>query len=204
MNWKWYILVLVSALLFFGAAGERTTIPTQEIVVQFDALTVNADDVELAVAEITDQLKAIGVTEIHVSELRKGKLRVAYYSTIDIAVVKNLFYKQNKLQLDGTAFNTKEGSSKIPFHSNSNSYKLDVIQIQKDFGPDPGLQGLPVIVKSAKDQYLKPILSIGSAEIIVNLRPYDERTGFKDYRNFALSKDGASHKFPEVRAGPLS
>lgn len=204
MNWKWYIPLLILALVFLGTGIERSTLPNQEIVVQFDTYSINADEAQLAVSEITSQLEAIGVTDLHVSKLHHGKLKVSYYSTIDVAVIKNLFYKQNKLQLGGTAFDSKDGASNNPFHSDLSSYRLEVVQIQKDLLPSPGLQGLPVTLKWAKDQYLKPILSLGSPETTLNLKRSDESTVFKNYRNVLLLIDNPSYIFPEVRAGPFS
>lgn len=204
VNWRWYIPVLIIAFAFFGIGLEQSTLPNQEIVVQFDAKSVSTDEAQRAVSEITNQLKAIGVTDVEVSELLNGKLKVTYYSTIDVTVIKNLFFKQNKLQLGDTAFNEKEGSSKIPFSSHSNTYKLDVIKIQKDYGSDLGLQGLPVALKSSKDQYLNQIVSLATDNADFSLKQNFESVAYKNYRNVSLLIDTTSHKIPEVRAGPLS
>lgn len=204
MNWKWYLPILLIALAFFGASMEQSTLPNQEIVVQFDASSVSTDEAQLAVAEITNQLKAIGVADVRVSELQGGKLKVTYYSTIDVSVIKNLFHKQDNLQLGDTAFNDKKDSSNIPFSRDSYTYKLDVIKIQKDYGSNIGLQGLPIVVKSAKDQYLKQIISFISTEIDFKLKLFSEHVAFKNYRNASFLIDVTSHKIPEVRAGPLS
>ncbi|AFL80091.1 hypothetical protein Aeqsu_0581 [Aequorivita sublithincola DSM 14238] len=204
MNWKWYLPILLIALAFFGVSLEQSTLPNQEIVVQFDASSVSTDEAQLAVAEITNQLKAIGVADVRVSELQDGKLKVTYYSTIDVSIIKNLFHKQDNLQLGDTAFNDKEDSSKIPFSKDSYTYKLDVIKIQKDYGSNIGLQGLPVVVKSAKDNYLKPILSLSSTKIDFKLKLFSENVAFKNYRKVSFLIDITSYKIPEVRAGPLT
>lgn len=204
MNWRWYIPVLIIALTFFGVGVEQSTLPNQEIIVQFDASSVSTDEAQRAVSEITSQLKAIGVVDVQVSELLDGKLKVTYYSTIDVAVVKNLLYKHNKLQLDETAFNEKDNSSKIPFSSDTNTYKLDVIEIQKDYGSDLGLHGLPVELKSVKDQYLNQIVSLATDDTNISLKQNFESVAYKNYRNVSLLIDTTSHKIPEVRAGPLS
>ncbi|MCB0464749.1 MAG: hypothetical protein KDC78_03595 [Aequorivita sp.] len=204
MNWKWYIPVIIIVLAFFGISKEQSTLPNQEIVIQFDTNSVSSDEAQLAVSKITNQLKAIGVADVQVSELLDGKLKVTYYSTIDVAVIKNLFYKQNKLQLDDTAFNEKDNSSKIPFSTDSNTYKLDVIKIQKDYGSDLGLHGLPVALKSVKDQYLNQIVSLAAGDSNFSLKQNFEYVAYKNYRNVSLLIDTTSHKIPEVRAGPLS
>mgnify|MGYP000038251692 CR=1 FL=1 len=153
---------------------------------------------------ITNQLKAIGVAVVQVSKIQNGKLKVTYYSTIDVAIIKDLFNKQDKLQLGYTAFNEKESSSKNPFSNDSNTYKLDVLKIQKDYGSDIGLHGLPVEVKFAKDQYLNQVVSLGTSETYFSFKHSIESVVFKNYRDVSLLIDNTSYKIPEVRAGPLS
>ena len=204
MNSKWYIPVLIIALAYFGISKEISTRPNQEIVVQFDANSVSIDEAQCAVSEITNQLKRIGVADVKVSELQDGKLKVTYYSTIDVVIIKNLFYKQNKLRLDDTAFTKKDNSSKIPFSNDSNNYRLDVIKIQKDYGLDLGFNGLPVELKSVKDQYVNQVVSLATTDANLSLKNNFEIVAYKNYRNVSLLIDTSSHKIPEVRAGPLS
>ncbi|OAD91610.1 hypothetical protein A7A78_03780 [Aequorivita soesokkakensis] len=204
VNWRWYFTGIIVALAFFGISIEQSAVPNQEIVVQFSADSISADEAQQAISEITSQLKTIGVADVQISKLLDGKLKVTYYSTIDVAVIKNLFQKQNKLHFGDTAFNKKDTSSKIPFSSDSNTYKLDVIKIQKDFGSDLGLHGFPVELKSAKDQFLNPYVSLRASETDFVFKQGFERVVFKNYRDASLLIDNASHKIPEVRAGPLS
>ena len=178
--------------------------PNQEIVVQFNANSISADETERAISEITSQLKSIGVADIQVSEMLDGTFKVTYYSTIDIAVVDDLFNKQNKLQLGETAFNEKEDSSKIPFSDTSDTYKLEVVKIQKDYGSDLGFHGLPVEIKSLKDQYLTQVVSLGASEINFDLKNSTETEVGKNYHYVPFSINNTSHKIPEVRAGPVS
>ena len=204
MNWRWYFTGLIVALTIIGASIEKSAVPNQEIVVQFNADSRSSDDAQQAISEITNQLKVIGVEDVQVSEMLDGALKVTYYSTIDISVIKNLFNKQNKIELGDTAFNETEGSSQIPFTTDSNTYKLEVVKIQNDYASDLGFHGLPVEIKSLKDQYLNQILSLGNSEINFGLKNNGEREICKNYHYVALSIDNTSHKIPEVRAGPLS
>ncbi|MBK5213080.1 MAG: hypothetical protein JJE55_05400 [Flavobacteriaceae bacterium] len=204
VNWRWYFTGLIIALAFFGISREQSAVPNQEIVIQFDAHSVSTDEAQRAISEITAQLKSIGVADVQISEILDGKLKVTYYSTIDVAVIKNLFQKQDKLQLGDTAFNEKDDSSKIPFSNNSNTYKLDVIKIQKDYGSDIALRGLLVEVKSVKDQYLITFSPLNSSENNFDFQRCIVNVVCKNYQNVILLSDKTSHKIPEVRAGPLS
>src|SRR5690554_4229171 len=177
-------------------------VSNQEIVVRFDSQSVSVTEAQLAVSKITNQLKSIGVAYVQVSELHDGKLKVTYYSTIDVAVIKELLGKQNNLQLGKTGFDSTDSPFEIPFNGDPKTYKLDVVLIQKDNGSNVGLQGLPMVVKSSKD-YLKPIFFQNVSENNLNLGICDESKAFKIHHNFSLSMDNPSHIFPEVRAGPV-
>ncbi len=202
MNWKWYIPVVIVALTFFGVNLERSTLPNQEIVVQFNTENVSAFEAEQAIANVTFQLKSIGVENVLVSAIENGKLKVSYYSAKDVATIKGLFSAKNSLS--AAAFNEKDNSSKIPFSPESHIYKLDVVTIQQDYNAGLGLQGLPVGVKTVKEQYLKPIISMGFSEISFQFSPKDEIVAYKNYRHASHLIDHTSYKIPEVRAGPLA
>jgi len=205
VNLRWYITGLIVALAFFGMSlGQSTINPNQEIVVKFSASSIDSDEVQQAIADIRGQLKSVGIDQVHVSEILDGKIKVTYFSNKDVAIIKGLFLKQNKLQLEKTAFNTKEGSSEFPFGQHSNTYKLDVVKIQQDSGFDVGFHGTLLEIKTSNDQYLKPILSLVSSENIFGLKYSIERAGCKTYPNIALLINNSAHKIPEVRAGPLS
>ncbi|SRX54475.1 hypothetical protein [Aequorivita sp. CIP111184] len=183
---------------------EQSTMPNQEIVVQFNASSISTDEAEQAISNITSQLKAVGIEVFQVSEIRGGKLKVTYYSKVDVAIIKDLFDNQNKLGLGYSTFDEQRDSSKIPFGDEHNTYRLAVSKIQKDSGSDLGLHGLPVEVKSAKDQYLNPIVSLGTSETNFCFKHSIERVLYKNYRDASLLFDNTTHKIPEVRAGPLS
>lgn len=191
-------------LLILGISIEQTTIPNQEIVVRFDVASVNTAEAQQAVSEITKQLEAIGVTDVHVSKLFDGKLKVTYYSTIEVSVIKSLLQNQDLLQLKGTAFNKNRDAFPNPLHRDIKTYELDVVQIQKNNGSNIGLQGLPVVLKPAKDQYLKPVLSNSATEISFVLKDFDADAVNSNYRYAPESSNNCAHKIPEVRAGPLS
>ncbi|WGF93920.1 hypothetical protein [Aequorivita marisscotiae] len=204
MNCKWYIPVFILALAFFGISLEQTTLPNQEIVVEFNTDSVSASEAEQAIASVTSQLKSIGIAHISVSEIHDGKLKVTYYSETDVATVKGLFSKQHQFQLADTGLNTTDTSSKNPVSNDSHIYKLNVVTIQKDSGANLGLKGVLVVVKSAKDQYLKPFSTVGVSETNIASNQFFEIVVYKNYRTVSLLIDHTSYKIPEVRAGPIS
>lgn len=204
VNWRWYIPLLLLNLAFFGVRPEPSALANQEIVVQFTAQNVSASEANLAISRIASQLKSIGVAHIAVSKIYGNKLKVTYFSTNDIATVKDLFNGQGKLQIEDGAFPEKQGAPGMPFEKNSGVYKLDVIKLQDDYYAHSGLQGLPVTVKSAKDNYLKPIVTPFISETGFCTKQLESLVTSKNYRNAPIFANTTSHIIPEVRAGPLS
>ena len=205
MNWRWYITGLIVAFALYGVGLEQSaTDPNQEIVVRFNTHSITASDAQDAISEITDQLKAIGVEYVQVSEVVNGTVSVSYYSTVDVEEIKNLLSKQNSLNLSDTAFNNTAGPTKIPLGDDSHTYKLEVVKIQTDSSVDVGFHGLVVEVKSVTDQYLKPKLALGFSEIHLNPRDNFEPLKSPVYAHIVVLIVRATYKIPQVRAGPVS
>ena len=61
---------------------EQSTLPNQEIVVEFNTNSVSEVDAKQAISNITNQLRSIGVDDFQISEIRDGKLRVTYYLSL--------------------------------------------------------------------------------------------------------------------------
>lgn len=205
VNWRWYFTGLVVALAFLGISlGQSPTDRNQEIVIRFHAETISDQEAEAVVSEVTDQLRHLGIADIQISELLDGELKITYYSALEVSVIKNSLYQQSRFPLGDTAFNEREGSSKVPFQDHPQTYRLDVIKIQNDLGSALGFQGLLVEVKSSNDQYLKPKLALDSPETGITADIGIEKRESCIYRNVVLPFDHTSHRIPEVRAGPLS
>ena len=204
VNCKWYIPLLLIALAFVGVSWEQSTLPNQEIVVQFHTNSVSEVEAKQAISNITSQLKSIGVEDFQISEIQNGTLKVTYYSAKDIAIIKNLFAAPIHFQSCSTAGGNTDVPAEFPSAENPNAYQVNVLKIQKDSRIDLGFQGLPVEIKSTTDQYLNPIMSLGVPEATFSFKKCFGNVAFKNYRSISLLIDTASHKIPEVRAGPLS
>ena len=204
MNSKWFIGVVIVALAFLGISLKQTAVPNQEIVVQFNTDGVSANETESAIAIVTKQLQSIGVEGVQVAKTLDGNLKITYYSTIDVAVVKDLFAKQEQLHLGSLAFNPNGDSSNQPFDSNTATYELNVSEIQTAIDADMGLNGALIDIKSGNEWYVNPVLYLGNATIDFSLQNTIEKVAYSCFGNVALGIDTTSYKIPEVRAGPLS
>ena len=177
--------------------------PNQEIVVRFNGGAISANEAQETVSAITDQLRTIGVTEVHVSSLANGEVKVTYFSTVDVAVIKNLLHGGANNFAD-TAFNKKDSSNRFPFQENNGKYQLEVIKIQQFPVADIGFQGVVVEVKSISDQYLQPKLAPIRSENIFKEGFDFELPIAVILTNTFVSKKSPSYKIPQVRAGPAS
>ncbi len=204
MNWKIYIPIFIVILAFFGVSLEQSVVPNQEIVVRFEASYLNDEQSENTISEITNQLSAVGAIDIQVSKIKNGTLKFTYYSNVDVSIIKNLFQKEHQLLFENTAFNKNNDSTEIPFNKNQRNYKLEVAKITSDFSSDIGLQGLPVEVKAAKDQYFSNFISLSLTENTFNFPSVIHFNFQKYYGEIALPRSTSSYKIPQVRAGPLS
>ncbi|QAA81667.1 hypothetical protein EI546_07980 [Aequorivita sp. H23M31] len=203
MNWKWYILGLFTVLVFYGAGTEQTILNSnQEIVVRFNAHSISSEQVDIAISEITSQLEAIGVEHVQVSDLIDGKLKVSYYSALEVGVIKSLLYRQNKIDLGNSAFNEKNNIPEVPYGNNSKQYQLEVVKIHTDSGSGVGFQGVLVEAKFFGDQYLKPRFALVSSEIIYVPRDNFENINPVIYASLPGLITHLDYKVPQVRAGP--
>ncbi|WP_432411532.1 hypothetical protein [Rasiella sp. SM2506] len=204
MNSKWFIGVLIVALAFLGIRLEQTVVPNQEIVVQFHVDAVSANETENTIAIVTKQLKAIGVEGVQVTKTLDGNLKITYYSTIAVAVIKDVFSKQANVQLGPITYTSHDDTSNQPFDSNTATYELNVSEIHTVTDADMGLTGSLLEIKSGNEWYVNPVLLLGSANVDFNLKNTLEDLTYTLYGDVALGIDTTSYKIPEVRAGPLS
>ena len=98
---KWYFSV---ALIFIAVLGcilgqQQTTIPNQEIVLQFTNEDISLNDAQVTIDILEQELQRIGVAYIHVSEKEDGRLVISYFSKTDVQSIKKLLSSQKELAL---------------------------------------------------------------------------------------------------------
>ncbi len=201
MKLKWYICTLIIVLTFLGVGQHQISVPNQEIIVQFTDDEVSSDDAINAIEIVKNQLQVIGVDNIQVREVTDGKLKITYYSDIDVARIKNILSHEENLKLGYTS--NDDESSKLPSDDESNSYNLDVYEIQKESNSDWDFEGTLVLeLKPEGDRFSNP-------KVFASIKEIDVREGvtevaYKVHYNITIAIDNTSYKIPEVRAGPIS
>ncbi len=201
MKTKWYLGALIIILTFLGISQEQYSVPNQEIVLQFINDEVSSDEAQDAIAIIIEQLESIGINYTQVRD-EEGKLKITYYSDIDIASVKKTLSEDNTLELDYTNYN--QNDSKSPIDENSNSYQLDVYEIQEGNDLESDSNKYALEFKTENDRFFTPNVYVSVELTQIKEKNKIEYIAYNTYKNSAIAIENTLRKIPEVRAGPLA
>lgn len=202
MQSKGYFSILFLILALIGISWEHTSKPNQEVVVQFNNKDVSGDEAQNAITLVKLQLQGIGVENIQVVEEASGRLKITYYSNVDVAVVKSIISDGEKLELSNISLTQNEEES--PSREDSLSYELNVSELHKNTNSDVDGDGFILELKSNHDRYVPPVVYYTESEIDVRGKNSVEKVAYTVHSNMALLIDYGSHNIPEVRAGPIS
>lgn len=204
---KWYLSV---ALLFIAVLGgvlgqQQTTLPNQEIVLQFTNEDISLHEAQHTIGIVEQQLQSIGVAFIEVSEQEDGRLVISYYSKTNVESIKKMLSTQKELALGFVSSDDNKKPLQFPSKDTSTGYNLDVYEIQDGSTSFSNLGGkCAVELKSDQQRFLNPNFYIPAED--VNLVDSEQilKVNFSFQRYIAIANNYRSHKIPEVRAGPLS
>lgn len=203
MNAKWYLSTLFIILGLLGVSLQQFSVPNQEIVVQFVDKDFSIDEAQDAVAIVKKQLQSIGVDQVKVLEGKNGVLKISYYSDVDIASIKKIFSEDIQLAFDFQSSNQTENHSNLPSDSNSNSFKLDVFEIQNSIDVELDLNGLALNFNPEKDRLVFLKVYFSRNDIDVAKKDNTDKVAYTIFKKNALTIDDAERTIPEVRAGPI-
>ncbi len=201
MKAKWCFSTLTIILTLFGICQQQISVPNQEIVLQFTNLEITSDEAQNAIAEVKKQLQIIGVDNIQVRKSEEGRLKITYYSDADVASIEKILSSENTLELGYTSFGQEE-HSKFPSDKNSNSYRLDIHEIQDANDADWNLEGIYVLeLKAESKRFFNPNKYMSFKDI--DKRTQIVKVTYRAHSNSTIAIDNTSRKIPDVRAGPL-
>ncbi len=205
VNWKWYIPLLV-VILAFASAGmkQSTTGPNQEIVVWFYADSVNDTAAQDVISDISYQLELLGAKDVRISKMSDGSLKILYYSSLDVAVVKKVLHENNGLPTSDQTYPKGENPLNFPFDGSYGFYNIDVVKIQEDANQQNSFQGVMVEVTWHVDNSLKPKNTPNAALWIFDYESAFEQTNYSLFIKDFEWIGNSSYLIPEVRAGPIA
>lgn len=207
MNKRWYIsaLVIILALLGGVVSQEKNTTPNQEIVLQFASEAVTSDETQSAIAMVEQQLQAIGIHDIQVTKNDGGQLKIAYFSTTDIASVKNVLSKKINLELHNSGTDNNDVPFEIPSKDDSVAYNLDVYEIQNGYDTTFNLSGKLGLENKADNDRLSNTNPYATTKAVnFSFLEQQVKVAYKFHKHSRITIDYKSNKIPEVRAGPTT
>ena len=203
MKPKWYLNTFILIIAFLGAVLQQFSVPNQEIVLQFEDQEISLGETENTIADIKKLLQDIGIQKIQVYKGANGVLKISYFSEVDVVSIKKIFSKEKALRLSYSSLDFDKDPSKVPAKNKSNTYQLDVYEIQKSKGNALDSNGL--VIKSSPENDRSFNLDVYYPDLLKELRLKNkiEKVAYIIYSNKSIEIDNASHNIPEVRAGPV-
>jgi hypothetical protein len=202
MRVKLHIGILILILTVLGVASrQQIAIANQEIVLQFSDIEVSSEEAQIALSILKSQLLDLGVDNINIAEEETGILKITYHSDVNVALVKESLFKENRTPFNYLSQDRKE-DEKHPSDGKVVNYEIIINEIQNAHDAYLVLGEYLVKPKSENNRSHEPILF--SPSDILHVVKYEsiEKTPFKSWRFIAPSQDNFSYIFPEVRAGP--
>jgi len=201
MKPKWYLGAFLLIVTLLGASLQQFSVPNQEIVVQFASDEVAMFETKNTIALVKKQLQNVGIDNIQIREGANGELKITYYSDVDIASIKKIFSKK-ELELGFASIYHKEKPANLPPNKKTNTYKIDVFEIQKSNDVDWDFTGYVLELKPENDRFFKPNVYFSCIEIDIKKKDRIEKIAYSLYRNISIAIDNSTYNIPEVRAGP--
>lgn len=202
MKPKWYLGAFIVIVTLLGAGLQQFSVPNQEIVLQFEDKEISLFETEQAIANVKKQLKDIGVEKIQVYKGSNGILKITYFSDVDVSFIKKIFSQEKALKLNYPSLSLDEEPSK-PFEEKSNTYQLEVFEIQKSNGNEGDLNGLVIELLPENDRSFNPDVYYSALLQDVSCKNEVEKVAYKIYSTISIEIDNATYNIPEVRAGPI-
>ena len=203
MKPKWYLNTFILIIAFLGAVLQQFSVPNQEIVLQFEDQEISLGETENAIADVKKLLQDIGIKKIKVYKGANGVLKISYFSEVDVVSIKKIFSKEKASRLSYSSLDFDEDPFKVPVKKKSNTYQLDVFEIQKS--KENALDSNGLVIESSPENDRSFNLDIYYPDLSKELRLKNkiEKVAYIIYSNKSIEIDNTSHNNPEVRAGPV-
>lgn len=196
MNSKWYASTLFLILfIFLGAFKEKNAVPNQEIILEFVDTKTNKKEIKNTISDVTESLLKIGVEHIVIHETRDKKLKISYFSSLNVKKVKEALVKENQLTLNKKQ-NNKENNKP------SSNYNIDINEIAYDVDISNLEDKFVFEIKYSSDRFTTNNSIVSLRNIELNKANQLFKIAYKTNKKDPFSKDRTSCKEPEVRAGP--
>ena len=202
---KCYIIAFLVICSVLGFVSQKQLVlPNQEIVLQFTDVEVTSQEVQSTMKVVKNQLQSLGADNIQVKGSQNGELKITYYSSTDISIIKDTFSKNGNLDVDYTSPNQDKETEGFPLDENTITYNLDVYEIENGADSDWDFNGISIIEFDTKsDRFFDPNPYFPLANIDFRIKNNNVKVAYTIRHNMAIAINNASKSIPEVRAGPI-
>ena len=193
--------VFVILLSFLGTYIEQTTIPNQQIVIQFSNADISSEDTENTIEIVKQQLQSIGVSKIEIGQQEDGKLKITYYSDADVERIQSILSKDNHFKFD---HDSDSDNSNFPKNRNAKDFELNISEIQNSSPTNWDFEGVQIVEFNQKSDRFDHLKDNNSGQSFNNTKQSNSVVKVAIQVNTAvvIATGNIAYKIPEVRAGP--
>lgn len=203
MKTKLQFGILVILLTFLVTFLEQTTIPNQQIVIQFSDQAITTEDTENALETIQDKLQGIGATQIQIGQTEGGQLRITYHSDVAVEHIQKVLFNVEEFKIAYES--SQKHSNNFPENKSTKDYELNISEIKTSTNVNWNFEGTQVAEINQKTDHSNQLkvnysgqqINTKQSNKIINVAVLTTNT-------VAIAIDNSSYKIPEVRAGPTA
>lgn len=200
MKTKWYLSALIVVFALIGLTQNNTSLPNQEVNVHFNTQNVTANQSKTAIALIKEQLEVLGVKNIQVTQSPNQQLKIKYYSSKHVVLVKQKLQNVIEFQLNLLLNNQDHHNNQET--SNINLDVVEISPLNKNTSNSAGKSIL--VVKQDLDRSTTTNIPVGYFNNVFCISNSLITKKVKITSTSSLVVKENSYAIPEVRAGPLS
>ncbi len=202
MNNKWFLSAAIIVLAFLGISLDKSTAVNQELVIQFSNLNVSPDDTEEAITLVKRKLEGLNIENITIHKSGRGKYSLAYYSNIDVSIIKKQFSQELEIAFEKIDYSAKGEFPKDPHPTDVKPFQLEIFKIQDADGVS-STKGAIFETKSPNTRFFTPDSFVFPIKYEEDTARDTDEVAYTSYYYLSLEIDKTSYQIPEVRAGPL-
>ena len=203
MKIKLHFGLFVILFAFLGTFLEQTTVPNQQIVIQFLDQDISKEEADNAIETVKAQLQTIGVALINIDQNSDGQLKITYYSASDVDKIQDLFLEAQNFEI--TYDTDSENTNKFPVGKSLKDYELNISEIQNSGQVNWDFEKTEIVQLDQKSDYsYNSKVNASGHTVNEKYNTNKIRVAIQIRSTIALAIDNHSCAIPEVRAGPNS
>ncbi|WP_242119649.1 hypothetical protein [Aestuariivivens sediminicola] len=205
MKLKRYIGILVFLVTLIGVVSQQhTTLPNQELVLEFTNSEITPFETQETVALLKKQLRDLGVKNIHVKEGLNGQLRLLYHSDHGVEFIRSAIIEESPLTVTFRLSDEEHSDSNVPVQEGAVSCNLNIYEIHDNKDASSDLGGHSLITLNYKGERLLFPELFSFCSFLDKCKMETFNFNFRLYKQLFLEIEEPLHVIPEVRAGPVA